>query len=144
MTFIIHIPLFLLVVLSPSLKHKHLPLIFVPFGVTALTVLFSLLSNHLVRRARQQEGQRIQRMLTDAAARERGRGAGDRHVSRALVGVQEKGVWGRLVGFFRGILGFIIGLAGLGLVVVSLSREGGLPVYSQGLAAGDRPFHHGL
>lgn len=131
-------------VLSPSLKHTHLPLIFVPFGITALTVIFSLLSNHLVRRARRQEGQRIQRMLTDAAARERGRGTGDRHVTRALVGVQEKGVWGRLVGFFRGILGFIIGLAGLGLVIVSQSTavECGQPLIV--LAAGDRSVDHGV
>jgi hypothetical protein len=56
-------------------------------------------------------------MLTDAAARERGNREDD--ISRALVGVQEKGVWGGFVGFLSGLAGLLAGMAGLLLVTVS-------------------------
>ena len=88
----------------------------VPFILTASTAFFALLSNYLVRRARYKESQRIVRMLTDAAARE-SRNTEESN-ARALVGVQGKGVWGRLVSFISGVTGLIAGLAAVVIVTV--------------------------
>jgi hypothetical protein len=55
-------------------------------------------------------------MLTDAAARERGNP--EENISRALVGVQGRGVWGRFVGFLSGVIGLVAGLTGLILITV--------------------------
>lgn len=56
-------------------------------------------------------------MLTDAAGRERANG--DESVARALVGMQGKGVWGRLVGFVLSVLELISGLAGVIIITAS-------------------------
>ncbi|WVR08105.1 hypothetical protein IAU60_005151 [Kwoniella sp. DSM 27419] len=132
-TLLLHIPIIFLVLLSPSLKRAHTPLIAIPLVLAASTLIFTLLSNFLVRRAKKRESQRICRMLTDAAGRER---AGDESTARALVGVQGKGVWGRVVGFVGGLIGLIAGL--LGMIIVSLllidfsigAYDGSLPLPS--------------
>ncbi|WWC65769.1 uncharacterized protein I303_108391 [Kwoniella dejecticola CBS 10117] len=132
-TLILHIPIIFLSLLSPSLKRNHAPLILVPLVLTASTLIFTLLANFLVRRAKKQESLRISRMLTEAAGRER---ASEESTARALVGVQGKGFWGRLLGFFGGVVGLIAGLTGLVLVsllLVDLSisaYDGSLPLPS--------------
>ncbi|WVW86983.1 hypothetical protein I302_109039 [Kwoniella bestiolae CBS 10118] len=132
-TLILHIPILFLALLSPSLKRAHAPLILVPLLLTGSTLIFTLLSNFLVRRAKKQESLRISRMLTDAAGRER---ASEEGTARALVGVQRKGFWGRIVGFFGGVFGLIAGLAGLilvSLLLIDLSisaYDGSLPLPS--------------
>ncbi|WWC95765.1 hypothetical protein V866_002631 [Kwoniella sp. B9012] len=132
-TLILHIPILFLALLSPSLKRSHAPLILVPLVLTGSTLIFTLLSNFLVRRAKKQESLRISRMLTEAAGRER---ASEEGTARALVGVQRKGFWGRILGFFGGVFGLIAGLAGLVLVsllLVDLSisaYDGSLPLPS--------------
>lgn len=115
-TFILHVPVLVLVLLVQPLKSAHAPLILVPLGLTAATAFFTLLSNYLVRRARYNESQRVVRMLTDAAARESRNS--EEATARALVGVQGKGVWGRFLGFIGGIAGLLAGLAALILVTV--------------------------
>ncbi|WWC73747.1 uncharacterized protein I206_107719 [Kwoniella pini CBS 10737] len=132
-TLILHIPIIFLTLLSPSLKRNHTPLILAPLVLTASTLIFTLLANFLVRRAKKQESLRISRMLTEAAGRER---ASEESTARALVGVQGKGFWGRLVGFFGGVIGLIAGLTGLilvSLLVIDLSisaYDGSLPLPS--------------
>jgi glycerol uptake facilitator-like aquaporin len=116
LTLIMHVPIFLLTHLNTSLRRNHSPLIVVPFVVTGLTLIFTLLSNYLVRRARYNESQRIVKMLTDAAGRERS--IGDEGAARAMVGIQGS-VWGRIVGFLTAIAGLVAGLAGLIVVTVS-------------------------
>lgn len=123
LTLLLHLPLSLLALLSPPLRAAHAPLIVIPLSLSAFTLLLTLLSNYLVRRARWKESQRITRMLTDAAARERGNP--EENISRALVGVQGRGVWGRFVGFLSGVIGLIAGLTGLILVTV---RRSVLPI----------------
>ncbi|ORX37835.1 hypothetical protein BD324DRAFT_623489 [Kockovaella imperatae] len=113
-TVILHIPLVLLILLNPCLNRAHSPLFLIPFILTAVTLLFSLLSSYLVRRAKWKESQRITRMLTEAAVRER---EGEESAARVAMGL-EKGVWGRFVGFLRGVIGLLAGLAGLVLVVL--------------------------
>ncbi|KAK6908529.1 hypothetical protein I204_06509 [Kwoniella mangroviensis CBS 8886] len=132
-TLILHIPILFLALLSPSLKRSHAPLILVPLLLTGSTLIFTLLSNFLVRRAKKQESLRISRMLTEAAGRER---ASEEGTARALVGVQRKGFWGRILGFFGGVFGLIAGLAGLVLVSLLLidlsisAYDGTLPLPS--------------
>ncbi|WVQ96013.1 hypothetical protein IAU59_003113 [Kwoniella sp. CBS 9459] len=132
-TLLLHIPVLFIALLSPSQKRAHSPLIVIPLALTALTLIFTLLSNFLVRRARKRESERICRMLTDAAGRER---AGEETTARALVGVQGKGFWGRVGGFISGLFGLIAGLAGsiivlLLLVDLSISAyDGTLPLPS--------------
>ncbi|OCF43814.1 hypothetical protein I317_02256 [Kwoniella heveanensis CBS 569] len=132
-TLLLHIPILFIALLSPSQKRAHSPLIVVPLALTALTLIFTLLSNFLVRRAKKRESERICRMLTDAAGRER---AGEDSTARALVGVQGKGFWGRVAGFIGGLFGLIAGLAGsiivlLLLVDLSISAyDGTLPLPS--------------
>ncbi|WRT69643.1 uncharacterized protein IL334_006632 [Kwoniella shivajii] len=132
-TFLLHIPIIFLVLLSPSLKRAHVPLILIPLVVTASTLIFTLLSNFLVRRAKKRESMRISRMLTDAAGRER---ANEEATARALVGIQGKGFWGRIVGFLGGVVGLIAGLTGLILVLLLLidlsisAYDGSLPLPS--------------
>jgi hypothetical protein len=116
LTLLLHLPLSLLALLSPPLRAAHAPLIVIPLSLSALTLFLTLLSNYLVRRARWKESQRITRMLTDAAARERGNP--EENISRALVGVQGRGVWGRFVGFLSGVIGLVAGLTGLILITV--------------------------
>ncbi|ORY34831.1 hypothetical protein BCR39DRAFT_132887 [Naematelia encephala] len=130
-TFVLHIPIILLLFLSPPLRSAHLPLGVVPLGLTALTVIFALLSNYLVRRAKRREGERICRMLTDAAGRERG--AGEEGTARALVGIQGKGIWGGFVSFISGIVGLIAGLAGVVLVTLLLI-DLSITAYDHGIA----------
>ncbi|KAK8849618.1 hypothetical protein IAR55_004953 [Kwoniella newhampshirensis] len=130
---LLHIPIILLVFISKPLRLAHSPLILIPLTLTALTLVFTLLSNYLVRRAKMLESQRICRMLTDAAGRER---AGDENVARALVGVQGRGFWGRIFGFIGGLVGLIAGLAGVIVVTLLLidfsisAYDGSLPLPS--------------
>ncbi|WWC92749.1 uncharacterized protein L201_007708 [Kwoniella dendrophila CBS 6074] len=130
-TLILHIPILFLTLLTPSLKRSHTPLIIIPLVLTVSTLIFTLLSNGLVRRAKKKESLRITRMLTDAAGRER---ANEEATARALVGVQGKGFWSRLLGFFGGVIGLIAGLAGMILVTLLLidlsisAYDGSLPL----------------
>lgn len=123
--------------LSPPLNRAHAPLFLVPFFLTFLTLAFSLLSNFLVRRARRLESERICRMLTDVAGRERA--GGDEGVARALVGMQGKGAWGRFVGFILSVLELIAGLAGVIIVTVCCNLSAYQPCLTA--APPDRPLH---
>jgi hypothetical protein len=118
LTTVLLFPVLLLVLISPSLKTAHAPLILIPLLTTMATLLFTILSNYLVRRAHTKESQRVVRMLTDAAGS--ARREGDEAVARALVGLEAPGVWNKIVGFFSGIIGLIAGLASLIIVTVSL------------------------
>lgn len=115
LTLIIHFPILLLILLNHSLRRKHSPLFLVPFGLTFGILVVTLLSNYLVRRARWKESQKVRRMLTEAAARER---HGDESGARAAVGL-ERGVCSSLLGFLSGVFGLAAGLASLILVGVS-------------------------
>ncbi|KAI9639024.1 uncharacterized protein MKK02DRAFT_31286 [Dioszegia hungarica] len=117
LTTLIAIPFILVTLFSPPVYAIHDPLLLVPFVLTACCLVFTLLSNYLVRRARYKESQRIVRMLTDAAGRERA--VGEEGTARALVGIQGS-MWGRFVGFMSGIGGFIAGLAGLIIMTLLL------------------------
>jgi hypothetical protein len=117
-----HIPIILLTHLNFSLRRNHSPFIVIPLVITALTLILTLLCSYLVRRARYNESQRIVKMLTDAAGRERS--GGDEGAARAMVGLQGS-FWGRIVGFVGGIFGLIAGLAGLIVVTVSANAQSG-------------------
>lgn len=116
LTLLIAIPFILVTLFSPSVYAIHNPLMLVPLVLTVCCLVFTLLSNYLVRRARYKESQRIVRMLTDAAGRERA--VGEEGTARALVGIQGS-MWGRFVGFMSAFGGFIAGLAGLIIMTVS-------------------------
>lgn len=111
---ILHIPIFLLLWLSPALRHRHVPFFLVPFCVTAATVFCALLANYLVRRARRLESDRIFRMLSDAAERQQE----ENRLARAWVG-SGGGAWARFVDFVIGVLELVAGLVGLIVVAVS-------------------------
>ena len=115
-TTILLFPMFLLTWLNPTLFRAHIPIMIVPATLTIIVLLTTLLSNYLVRRAKWKESQRIQRMITDAAARER---IGDESSAMAALGLQN-GVWGSFVVFVLGVIGFVAGLAGLLVVIVRL------------------------
>ena len=119
MTAILVLPILLLTLLSPCLNRAHSPLFLVPLLLTLFILLTTLLSNYLVRRARFKESQRVSRMLTEAAARER---EGEEAAARVAMGM-EKGFGGRVVAFLFGVIGFIAGLAGLVLVLVSVQTH---------------------
>lgn len=122
LTTLLSIPFILLTLFSSPLHSAHHPLLLVPFIPTALCLIFTLLSNYLVRRARYKESQRIVRMLADAAGRERA--VGEEGTARALVGIQG-GMWARFVGLTAAVGGLIAGLAGLIIMTVSYSTGKG-------------------
>lgn len=113
-----HIPIFLLLWLSPPLRHRHVPFFLIPFGVTALTLFCALFANYLVRRARRLESDRIYRMLSDVADRQHE----ENRLARAWVG-SGGGAWARFVDFVIGVVELLAGLVGLIVVIVSHSLQ---------------------
>jgi hypothetical protein len=142
LTTVLLFPVLLLVLISPSLKTAHAPLLLIPLLTTMATLLFTILSNYLVRRAHTKESQRVVRMLTDAAGS--ARREGDEAVARALVGLEAPGVWNKIVGFFSGIIGLVAGLASLIIVTVSLQVSRTVSVALTLPVTPHRPIHYRL
>jgi hypothetical protein len=111
------VPILLLSLLSPPLKRIHNPLLLLPLLLTLFTGLLTLLSSFLVRRARTKESRRVVRMVTDGVGQ--GHAVGDEVVARALVGMDKRKWYHKVLSFLGGVVGFIAGLASLLLVLVS-------------------------
>jgi hypothetical protein len=139
LTFLLLLPILVLTLSSPPLRRSHYPLMALPLATTLLTYLVALLSSALVRRAKETEGKRVVRMVTAARHAEDGGGAAssgsaattthdrdrerrqEEDVARALVGLEGGRYWGRRVwGWVKAVLGFLAGLVGATVVVVSL------------------------
>ena len=110
--FLLHIPLTMLLLLSPALRATHWPFILLALVPTALMVIFSLLANYLVRRAKWLESMRIYRMLPAHGNED--------NWAQAVYGLREKGFWHGLARIVRGIIGLISGLAAALIVSVSI------------------------
>ncbi|KAL7425069.1 hypothetical protein Q5752_000757 [Cryptotrichosporon argae] len=126
LTLLLYIPITLLALLSPALKRAHGTLILATLAVSGSAIVFALLTNFLVRRAKAHEAARIQRMLVETA-----RGNED-SIARALVGLQGVTFGQRLYAGLLALLALIAGLAAL-VVVLLLTLDMCLAAFDAGV-----------
>lgn len=110
--------LVLLCILCPAPRARHFPFILLPLAITAFTLFSTLLSSYLVRRTKRKEGEKICRMLTEAAQREQAE-AGD--IAKVLIGLSNETWAGRTVNFVWAVVTFVAGMAGLVVMLVRTS-----------------------
>lgn len=120
------LPIFLLTIISPPMRRAHYPFLALPLGLTAFTYLLCLLASFFVRRAHDKQAKHLMTMIARRQA-ERSSGSSPRRrqqeeeeMARVMVGL-EGGTFSlrRIWAFVKSVMGFVGGLIGLLVMVVS-------------------------